>query len=111
MEQKCFLIVIDSCSKWIEAFYMPYGTNSQRVCEHLNNLFCTFGFPLQLMSDNGPPFDSKHFIEFCRSKGIDVLKSPAYHPQSNGLAERAVQTIKKTLKKELSSSTADHKNI
>jgi hypothetical protein len=80
MEQKCFLIVIDSCSKWIEAFYMPYGTNSQRVCEHLNNLFCTFGFPLQLMSDNGPPFDSKHFIEFCRSKGIDVLKSPAYHP-------------------------------
>lgn len=51
------------------------------------------------MSDNGPPFSSREFSEFCRSNCILALKSPAYHPQSNGSAERAVQTFKNGIKK------------
>lgn len=62
-------------------------------------IFAIFGLPKQVVSDNGPPFGSKNFLDFCKSNGIECLKSPPYHPQSNGSAERGVQTIKSALKK------------
>lgn len=52
------------------------------------------------MSDNGPPFNSERVEEFCKDRGINLKHSPAYHPQSNGLAERFVQTMKTKIKKE-----------
>lgn len=58
-----------------------------------------FGLPSQICSDNGPPFNFTEFIQWGESNGIKILKSPLYHPQSNGLAERGVQTIKGILKK------------
>jgi hypothetical protein len=113
MRQKYFLVVIDSESKWIEVYNMPKGTDAQKVCESLSTLFSNFGYPSQIVSDNGPPFNSKYFVDFCSSRGIEVLKSPAYHPQSNGMAERAVQTIKRLLAKELTTnpSALSDKNI
>lgn len=92
--------MFDTYSKWIEAIPLKQ-TNSQVVIETLRNIFVTFGIPNQIVSDNGPPFNSKEFEVFCRSNGIEVLKSPVYHPQSNGSAERAVQTLKQGMKKSL----------
>ncbi|XP_046391560.1 uncharacterized protein K02A2.6-like [Ischnura elegans] len=83
---------------------MANGTDARKVCENLSTLFSTFGYPSQIVSDNGPPFNSKLFVDFCSHRGIEVLKSPAYHPQSNGIAERAVQTIKRLLAKELNTT-------
>lgn len=62
------------------------------------------------MSDNGPPFGATEFITFCRNCGIECLKSPPYHPQSNGSAERAVQTVKSSLKKYLVDPKYRHKS-
>lgn len=64
-----------------------------------------FGLPQKLVSDNGPPFSSKEFMTFCSSNGIEVLKSSPYNPESNGIAERAVQTVKRGINKFL----IDHK--
>ena len=36
---------------------------------------------------------------FMKNNGIHHIKSPSYHPSSNGLAERAVQTLKESLRK------------
>lgn len=52
-----------------------------------------------IVSDNGPPFNSIEFVTFCKANGISTLKSPPYHPQSNGLAERQVQNVKSALNK------------
>ena len=50
------------------------------------------------MSDNGPSFTSDEFKKFMQANGIRHITSAPYHPSTNGLAERAVQTVKQGLK-------------
>ena len=46
------------------------------------------------MSDNGPQYEAETFRHFADKYGfIHVTSSPRY-PQSNGEAEREVQTVK-----------------
>ena len=55
--------------------------------------------PKEVIMDNGPKFSSHKFCSFSRT--WDILHktiSPHYH-QSNGLAERSIQTVKRTLNK------------
>ena len=56
--------------------------------------------PEVLVTDNGPCFVSEEFELFLSANGIKHITSAPYHPATNGLAERAVQTVKKGLKKE-----------
>ena len=53
-----------------------------------------------VVSDNGPSFVSKEFEEFIKRNGIRHVKSAPYHPSTNGLVERAVQTFKRAMKKQ-----------
>lgn len=75
------------------------STSSMRTIEELRTLFSRFGIPRTLVSDNGPQFVSEAFDEFMKNNGVVHLRSAPYHPQSNGLAERAVRTVKNGLKK------------
>lgn len=89
-----YLLIIDAFSKYIDIEIMR-NSNARALIERLRVLFAVFGLPTEIVSDNGPPFGSFEFKKFCEKHGIKVTKSPPYHPQSNGLAERGVQTVKK----------------
>ena len=52
-----------------------------------------------LMSDNGPQYTSAEFKSFVASYGIQHITSSPLYSQSNGLAEKAVQTVKNLMKK------------
>lgn len=93
-----FLLLVDSFSRWFDA-HMMKTTTSAKLIAVLRSIFAYFGLPSIIVSDNGPPFNSKEFITFCENNGIDCLKSPPYHPQSNGWAECGVRTIKQSLRK------------
>ena len=89
-----FLVVVDAHSKWPEVILVSSTTSSLTI-EVLRDLF-RFGIPEQIVSDNGVQLVSEEFQAFIRSNGIGHITSAAYHPATNSLAERAVQTFKQT---------------
>ncbi|XP_064468795.1 uncharacterized protein K02A2.6-like [Ornithodoros turicata] len=98
IEGQMLVIAMDSHSKWIEVIPMNI-TSSARTIVELRTLFSRWGLLRTLISDNGPQFVSEAFQEFMSRNGVVHLRSPPYLPQSSGLAERAVRTIKTGLKK------------
>ncbi|XP_017482686.1 PREDICTED: uncharacterized protein K02A2.6-like [Rhagoletis zephyria] len=91
---------VDAFSQWIDVKDMKITSAGALILE-LRRIFSYFGLPNTIVSDNGPPFNSAEFTDFCTSNSIKCLKSPPYHPQSNGAAERAVQTVENGLRKSL----------
>lgn len=99
-EGKEFLILVDSHSKWMEIFYMT-TTTSKNTTEKLRHCFAAYGLPSTVVTDGGPQFKSQEFKEFLESNEIHHILTPSYHPASNGLAERAIQTVKNTFQKQM----------
>ena len=64
-----------------------------------------FGVVDTIVSDNGTQFTSKEFEHFCSTFQVDHIRIPPYHPRSNGLAERFVDTLKRALKKAIGTPT------
>ena len=62
-------------------------------------MFAANGLLEQLVSDNGPQFVSEEFASFCQFNGIKHIRVSPYHPSSNGLAERFVQSFKVAMRK------------
>lgn len=93
-----YLILVDAHSKWIDVVLMNTIT-SHNTIEKLMSIFATHGLPKTIVTDNGTTFTSHEFQQFLRDNGIRHVTSAPYHPSTNGLAERAVQTFKSALKK------------
>jgi transposase InsO family protein len=93
-----YLLVIDYFSRYIEIAKL-FNTSSQSVINHLKSIFARHGIPECFMSDGGPQYVSFVFKQFAQLYGFQHIVSSPRYVQSNGLAERGVQTIKMMLKK------------
>ena len=71
------------------------STTAEATVEVLRALFSRYGLPLELVSDNIPQFVAGEFQTFLKINCIKHTLGPPYHPSSNGLAERHVQTFKR----------------
>jgi putative transposase len=50
---------------------------------------------IQWLSDNGPPYTATATVLYAHELGLVPITTPAYSPQSNGLAEAFVKTFKR----------------
>ena len=106
LEGRMFLVVMDAHSKWLEVVPMKIATAFNTI-QHLRQLFAQFGIPESVVSDNGPQFVAEEFRKFCEMNGIRHIRVAAYHPSSNGLAERGVQIFKQGFRKTTSGTVHD----
>lgn len=97
-QDKIYLLVIDYFSRWIEVYELKEMT-SRRVIGKMKNMFARFGVPNRVRSDNGGCYASEAFNNFSKEYGFEHSTSSPRYPESNGLAERAVQTVKRLWKK------------
>lgn len=94
---KYILLFIDPFTKWIEAF--PSSIQSSNfVLDCLKKVIARFGVPKNIHSDQGRQFESVLVNDFCTENNIVKSRTTPYHPEGNGMAERAVQSLKQKLK-------------
>ncbi|XP_003241242.1 uncharacterized protein K02A2.6-like [Acyrthosiphon pisum] len=93
INNKMYLILTDSFSKWPEIFEVSKA-DTHNTIEKLKETFSRYGLPDTIVTDNGTPFTSGEFSEFCELNSIKHLTSPPWHPSSNGAAENAVKSFK-----------------
>ena len=67
--------------------------------EALQSVFSCHGIPETVISDNGPQYSSNEFDTFAKKYNFNHITSSSLFPQSNGQVERAVQTVKRLMKR------------
>ncbi|GFO02726.1 Pol polyprotein [Plakobranchus ocellatus] len=92
------LTIIDRTSRWPEVIRLS-GTSSTKAL--IRNWISRFGVPLYITSDRGTQFTSTLWGEITIQVGVQLHRTTAYHPQSNGLVERLHRTLKAALKARL----------
>lgn len=97
-----YLVMVDRYSGFPFVIKL-HGLDTTSITKHLSAWFYDWGFPRYLTSDGGPQFRDE-FVQYCNDNFISHTLSSAYHPQSNGLAESGVKSLKYLLIK-LTSST------
>ena len=95
---RSYLLLVDAFSKWPEVCAMT-TTTAQATILRIKDVCARLGNMVTLVTDNGPQFVSDHFAKFCASQCIVHVRTPPYHPQSNGQCERFVSTLKRFLAK------------
>ena len=93
------LVVTDRFTK--VQYYIPAKTTwtaENVVDSYINDMWKLYGLPRHISSDRGPQFASKLLKELNRKLNINLPLSTAYHPQTDGLSERSVQTLKQYLR-------------
>ncbi|KHN86232.1 Uncharacterized protein K02A2.6, partial [Toxocara canis] len=87
-----FLVTVNAYSKYPKISCMA-STTPLATGDTLRGLLARYGLPEAIGSDSSTQFSSYDFQQFCNSNRIFHI-SPPYHPQSNGQAERFVDTFK-----------------
>ena len=93
-----FSLIIDAHSKWLDIHCVNSATSSVTK-DKMRSTFASHGLPDIVVSDSGSNFVSSEFKSFLQKNGIKHITSAPYHPSTNGLVERAVQTFKQGMKK------------
>ena len=98
-EKQSIFTLIDHFSQCAEA--MPLSNHTAPVVARalMTHVFSRFGVPRQLLSDQGPEFESESFCQLMQWLEVDKLRTTAYRPSTNGVAERFHRASKSMLGK------------
>ncbi|VDH95751.1 Hypothetical predicted protein [Mytilus galloprovincialis] len=92
------LVLVDSCSKWVEAFAMKTQEASEVAKVLFKEVFSRFGAARFLVSDRGKSFMNNLVLSLCEIFDVTRYHTSSYHPQTNGLVERCNSTLIKSFR-------------
>ncbi|CAG2211387.1 unnamed protein product [Mytilus edulis] len=78
------LVLVDSCSKWVEAFAMKTQEASEVAKVLFKEVFSRFGAARFLVSDRGKSFMNNLVLSLCEIFDVTRYHTSLYHPQTNG---------------------------
>lgn len=93
------VVIMDLHSRWTEAQAVRTVTTTT-VAQCLDKVFRRFGYPMALLTDNGPQFTSVAWDAALRRWQCLHWTTPIYHPRANPV-ERRNQELKKGLRLQL----------
>ena len=95
------LTIIDRTTRLPEAIPINKTSTSECAKTLIRHWISRFGVQLDMTSDRGPQFTSVLWNDIADKLGISIHRTCAYHPQSNGLAERFHRLLEAALKAHL----------
>lgn len=90
------LVLVDYRSRYVIAKPVR-STSFDHTRKVLEEVFEKEGFPKNIKSDNGPPFNGEEYKQFCLERGIHATFSTPLYPQQNGLAESCMKLVNKAM--------------
>ena len=109
LQGKCYILICDYFPKFPYMFSCKTSWGSLKDC--LLELFANEGYPKEIISENGSPFNSQEFAEFLSSHGVRHTTSSPHYPQSNGFIEHQIQTVKNLLYKAVDAGTQSFQEV
>lgn len=103
---KPFLLIVDYFSKYPEVLQLTDMT-AQSVIQKFKAVLARHGIPDILIADH-VPFASSEMAQFAADWGFRIIHSSPHFPQSNGMAERTIRTVKSVLKSAAKSGVDPH---
>ena len=89
-------VCIDRYSRYPEVEIVRW-TKAASVIPLLDKIFSVHGLPHQVISDNGPPFNSTEFARYMDMLGIQFDPTTPKWPQGNAEGERFMQPLGKSI--------------
>ena len=93
--------IVDQFTRWPKA--IPLMDSNTATCARalVTHWLARFGIPMDITSDRGSQFTSRLWTTLTNQLGIQLHRTTAYHPCSNGLVERFHRHLKTSLKARL----------
>ena len=109
LQGKCYILICDYFSKFPYMFSCKTSWGSLK--DRLTDLFSNEGFPKEIISDNGSPFNSQEFADYLSSQSVKHTRSSPHYPQINGFIEHHIQTVKNLLYKVMNAVTRSFQEV
>ena len=98
-KNKYILVMVDYLTKYPEAVPLPKADTATVMSAFLRTIYCRWGCPLQLVSDQGGNLVGRLAKAVYKALGIDKLTTSPHHAQTNGMCERTNRSIMTVLRK------------
>ena len=82
------LVMVDKFTKWIEVKPIR-KCDGHTAVQFLKDIILRYGYPHNIIMDNGTNFAVGEFARFCAEKGIRLDVASVALPEANGQVERA----------------------
>ena len=88
------VVTVDYFTKYVKIEALATITLDKIIRFVYQTIFCCYGVPTKIVSDNGTQFDNAKFMRFCDDHKVQKRFSAIARPYTNGQIEAVNKTLK-----------------